>query len=265
MVVTKEDFDRIEIGTIIYQCYYGDGRAKVGKTFVKGKSVDKNGVHIVSFVKDYADRGGGDYNKAFVNKASALAHYKKELQNIKATLLQSVEKTEKVIEKAEEKFDEWCKESEQNISNKDDNWLSGIFSDDESNEFKVNTSLIPEIKYSVGEKVFTAFNLNASNIFGRTSETYRVVEDVITKVEVYFRKKDDISVHYETRFCSNFHMRGENIFKTRAEAEQYCRDDAQKHIDAFNEKISNIDYRHLKTDEEEKEEADADFNKTFNF
>ena len=234
MIVTEKDFTRIEFGTIIWQCYFEKGYPKIGKTFVKGKKIDRQGVHIVSLIKEHGD-SRSKKDKSFASKKGALKYYKAQLENIKTVYEKSLANINRDIDHADETFDRMAKESEKTITNKsDDNWMMGIFGEDERQEFNVNPDIIPELKFEVGEKVFTAFSMDTG---------YMIVEDKIIEVSVNFRDKDKITADYETAYCSKYHMRGESIFKTKEEAEEYCRNHAQSYIDSFNEKMQNIEYK----------------------
>lgn len=252
MNVSKDVFNSVEIGDYVWQ-YYLDNGPKIGKSFVRGKEIgnrysyntDEDDNNPEQYSIQLSKRFNNSNDELYLNESDAIVKYIEELEKKKVFIEKSLNSINELLVNTKENFDKMTDES---LSTSTRDTADGMmcmfamFDEDEDSNFHISVDNIPEIEFTVGEKVYSALNLKASDIFGHKSDNYKVIDDVVTSVEVMFRKPDNIEVLYRTKYDSKNYMRGLKLFKTKEEAEKYCLSDANNMIDVLKEKIGSIEY-----------------------
>lgn len=239
--VKKDVFEKTNIGDYVWQVYMEGGMPKVGKVFVKGKKLQKDDVFILQLSNSFRGEVATYFeeNKAIEILKLNLVSRKKRLEKLVAETSELIEGADEYFKlKAEESLDESTRNSSGSFMS-----MIGMF-DEGDKDFKITPDLIPDLEFEVGEKVFTVYTPYDTDMYGKKNGEWTIVEDMITELEVYFRSKDDIDPMFSTLYgSSSSGRRRGNMFKTKEEAETYCREYADKLLKGITDKIDNIDYK----------------------
>ena len=255
MKVTKGIWDAVEIGDYIWQYHWSNG-PKIGKSFIRGKghNDDRFSYNKNSSDNEYtlvlSNNFSNDINDFYTSENDAMERYIKEMKNYRLTVANQLNSIDDIINDYEDSFKTM---SEDYLNTSDRNSADGMMCimdalSVEDTNFKITKDDIPPLEYNVDDIVYTAVNVNTSNIYGERDNEYKVIKDRVASIEVMFRRENDIEVFYNTTYIRKHHIHSKTIFKTKEDAIQYCEDDAKEKINFFTERKENIHFIDAQTD-----------------